>query len=142
MFFCKNKVHLSFLNPIFSNWLKGQIPSLNLQEWRLSNTLGNIPPVEGVQAFNHKINVLYCCDEPALWSQSVGTVTQHRPHGFVMVMLLYKYKGLLLKEAHKSFCHRRKASCFSTDMAPHSATLSSFDHLRFSDKDKIKVCLI
>ncbi|XP_048033687.1 hairy-related 12 isoform X2 [Megalobrama amblycephala] len=34
---------------------------------------------------------------------------------------------------------KRKAGYFSTDMAPHSATLSSFDHLRFSDKDKIKL---
>ncbi|XP_067303376.1 hairy-related 12 [Pseudorasbora parva] len=56
-----------------------------------------------------------------------------------MVMPLYKYKGLLLKESHKNFCHRRNVSCFSTDMAPHSAILSSFDHLRFSDKEKIKL---
>lgn len=105
-----------------------------------SHTLGNIPSVEGQQAVNHKINVLYCCDEPALWSQSVGTVTQHRPHGFVMVMQWYKYKPLHLQQPHNSLCHNRKASCSSTDMAPHSATLASFDHLHFSDKEKIKVC--
>lgn len=126
----------------FFNCLKSQIPSLNLQVWRPSDILGNIPSVEGKQAVNHKMNVLYCCDEPALWSQSVGTVTQHRPHGFVMLMLLYKYRGLLLKETHNSFCHRRKSSCSSLDMAPHLGTLSSFDHLHFSDKDKMKVCFI
>ncbi|XP_050952762.1 hairy-related 12 [Labeo rohita] len=56
-----------------------------------------------------------------------------------MLMLLYKYRGLLLKQTHNSFCHRRKASCSSLDMAPHSVTLSSFDHLHFSDKDKMKL---
>ncbi|KAL1249928.1 hypothetical protein QQF64_020933 [Cirrhinus molitorella] len=56
-----------------------------------------------------------------------------------MLMPLYKYRGQLLKETHNSFCHRRKASCSSLDMAPHSVTLSSFDHLHFSDKDKMKL---
>lgn len=110
MCFCESKVHLktyihNFFLFYFSNWQKDQIPSLNLQERRLS---GKHSSSGSEQAFNHKINVLYCCDEPALWSQSVGTVTQHRPHGFVMVMLLYKYKGFSSKRLTNRFATEEK----------------------------------
>ncbi|TRY87043.1 hypothetical protein DNTS_009142 [Danionella cerebrum] len=50
----------------------------------------------------------------------------------MMLMLQYKYKVLLHKE-------QKKASVPREDMAPHSATFSSFDHLHDGDKDKIKL---
>uniref|UniRef100_A0A3B1JFG4 Transcription factor HES-5 n=2 Tax=Astyanax mexicanus TaxID=7994 RepID=A0A3B1JFG4_ASTMX len=89
-----------------------------------------------MQPVNHKMNGLYCCDEPALWSQSVGKVIQHKPHDFVMEMLEYKYSRLSLRGSHNLFCSQEETQ---KEMAPHAAPLSTFDHLRFSEKDRLKL---
>lgn len=87
------------------------------------------------QPANHKVNVSYCCDEPTLCSWSVGKAMQHKPHGFVMEMAGYKYRALTLTQSQTSLCSPET----ETSMAPHSVIISTFDHQRFTDKDKFKV---
>lgn len=88
------------------------------------------------QPANRKVNVTYCCDEPTLCSWSVGNAIQHKPHCFVMEIASYKYRALTLTQSQNSHCSLETA----TSMAPHSVIHSTFDHQRFTDKDKFKVC--
>ncbi|KAL6482879.1 hypothetical protein MHYP_G00077510 [Metynnis hypsauchen] len=92
-----------------------------------------------MQPVNHKMNGLYCCNEPALWSQSVGKAIQCKPHDFVMEMPAYKYSSRSLSRSHNLFCSLRERNSKTDEMAPHSTTLFNFDHLRFSDKDRLKL---